>query len=260
MPSASFPDNSSSAYPDCRLLHATSGPRRVGPDRGRAPVDHRPGDPDRCAALAVGADVVDATAGCNEGVVPRGGDLRPGHQPDRGPLHDLRQPHQRVRRLTRRPGSPDARSTTSASSTGSRRFAPADIGLDQFLDLNEGVGGFDRNGLHQAGRSVADPERARRPLYRTGRINSGSGGIPDVPIVDIRNYVDDEVNVHQYANTYMFRARLLRTNGTFANQVMFRARGGANTKADGGHRAGDALRLARPDRRRHLGSPAVARR
>jgi hypothetical protein len=52
-----------------------------------------------------------------------------------------------------------------------------------------------------------------------------------IPVIDARTYVDDEINVHQYVNTYSFRARLLRTQGTYANQVMFRAKGGQNVAA-----------------------------
>ncbi len=104
------------------------------------------------------------------------------------------------------------------------------ITIKQFLDLNQGIGGFDNDGNLVASRSVADPE-ALAIAYRTGRINQTLGGFADVPIVDIREYVDDEVNVHQYLNTFITRARLIAAHGTADNQVMFRAKGGQNVNA-----------------------------
>jgi hypothetical protein len=74
---------------------------------------------------------------------------------------------------------------------------------------------------------VADPA-ALEAAYRTGRINQGAGGFAAVPIIDVRNYADVGVNVHQYIYTYETRARLRRTRGTAANQVMWRAQGGQN--------------------------------
>ena len=61
------------------------------------------------------------------------------------------------------------------------------ISVDQFLDLNQGIGGFDDNGDPRPQRSVADPTPWLSPTA-PGRINQGTGGYPDVPVVDIRSY------------------------------------------------------------------------
>ena len=47
-------------------------------------------------------------------------------------------------------------------------------------------------------------------------------------MIDIRNYSDNEVNVHQYVNTFRMRARLDRFGGDHDNHVMFRATGGTS--------------------------------
>ena len=52
-----------------------------------------------------------------------------------------------------------------------------DLSVGEFLDLNEGVGGFDDNGNRRPQRTVAN-EQALAIAYRTGRINAGSGGVP----------------------------------------------------------------------------------
>ena len=104
-----------------------------------------------------------------------------------------------------------------------------DITLDEFLDLNQDVGGFNDDGTAVAQRSVANPD-ALEIAYRTGRIDQGAGAIPTVPIIDTRDYVDDDADVHQSINSYVMRARLDRTNGTHANQVMFRASGSSNVQ------------------------------
>ena len=208
MPGASFPDSSQPNYPDCRLLNAyfATADGQTLTDEQKIAI-HGMADPNSCAALGAGADVVNATEGCDESVVgPL--DLQPGHQPRRRPLHALGQHGQHLRP---RPGdrlrAPHARQRRRP--VRPRRAAAGAITSKQFLDLNEAIGGYDNNGNLVAQRSVADPE-ALAIAYRTGRINQTAGGFTDVPMVDVRDYVDDEVNVHQYLNTYIIRARLDR--------------------------------------------------
>ena len=65
------------------------------------------------------------------------------------------------------------------------------ISVDQFLDLNERVGGFDidANILPPGGRTVADLEAARI-AYQTGRLTNTGGGLSRSPIIDYRAYND----------------------------------------------------------------------
>ncbi len=71
LPSASFPDNSSPDYPDCRLLSAyfsTPSGSALTSDQRMAIIGMA--GPNNCAGLAAGADVVNASEGCIESVVP----------------------------------------------------------------------------------------------------------------------------------------------------------------------------------------------
>jgi hypothetical protein len=109
---------------------------------------------------------------------------------------------------------------------GLRALQEGAITVDQFLDLNEKVGGYDNDGKPRPERAVADPA-ALATAYRTGRINSGDGGLARVPILDVRPYSDfPQIDIHTYIHSYIVRERLRRANGTAANQVMWRAAGG----------------------------------
>lgn len=57
------------------------------------------------------------------------------------------------------------------------------ITVDQLLDLNGRIGGFDADTNLVAGRMVADLQ-AVRTAYRTGRLTRGGGGLKDVPTID----------------------------------------------------------------------------
>ncbi|MFF0270883.1 DUF6351 family protein [Kribbella sp. NPDC004536] len=90
----------------------------------------------------------------------------------------------------------------------------------QFLDLNASIGGFDADANLVPSRTVADPQ-AVRTAYRTGRLTNGGGGLKDVPIIDYRAYYDTQSygDIHLRYHTFSMRARLLKANGTAANQV-----------------------------------------
>ncbi|RII17673.1 hypothetical protein DSC45_12295 [Streptomyces sp. YIM 130001] len=95
------------------------------------------------------------------------------------------------------------------------------IDVDQFIDLNRNIGGFDDDAKPVAERTVADP-KAVRTAYRTGRMLNGGAGLADVPIIDYRDYTDDAAggDIHMRFHSFSTRARLDKANGTHANQVM----------------------------------------
>jgi hypothetical protein len=95
------------------------------------------------------------------------------------------------------------------------------ITKEQFLDLNEKVGGFDNDGNVKAGRTVGDLI-AIRAAYRSGRLTSGGGGLATTPIVDIRGYHDDDPmgNIHIRFHSFTLRERLIKANGHADNQIM----------------------------------------
>ena len=93
------------------------------------------------------------------------------------------------------------------------------ITADQFLDLNERIGGYDTDGNVVPTRSVADPE-AVRLAYETGRINTGGGSLGSIPIIDVRNYRDPWGDVHDRVRSFSMRARLVAANGHADNHVI----------------------------------------
>jgi hypothetical protein len=107
---------------------------------------------------------------------------------------------------------------------GLRAFNDGAISFEQFADLNEHVGGHDIDGNIVATREVADPE-ALKIAYHSGRVNEGSGGLAEIPIVDLRSYLDvpyadGTSDVHDAYRSGVTRARLIAANGNASNQVI----------------------------------------
>ena len=95
------------------------------------------------------------------------------------------------------------------------------ITVDQFLAINESVGGYDKDARFVAARTVADTE-ATRQAYQTGRLTNGGGGLKDIPIIDYRAYSDDNAigDIHLRYHSFSMRERLKKANGDADNQVM----------------------------------------
>jgi hypothetical protein len=93
------------------------------------------------------------------------------------------------------------------------------ISAEQFLELNQNMGGYNDQGSISAGRMEGDAE-ALRIAYATGQVNSGAGGLALVPIIDIRVYADTVPDIHDEYRSFVTRARLAATNGSSDNQVM----------------------------------------
>lgn len=226
IPSASFPDNSQPNYPDCRLLESyfATGPGSALTDDQKRAVTGL-AVPEGCVPLGAGADVVNASEGCLESVVPASIIYDPVTNPTgiRCTLWDSM-----VNVYGKDPSTGKARRTFDNVGVqyGLRALEDGDITLDEFLDLNEGVGGYDDDGVIVPQRAVADTQ-ALAIAYRTGRIDQGAGGIPGVPVIDMRFYQDDEANVHQSINGFITRERWRDAYGG-ANQIMFRGPGGGS--------------------------------
>lgn len=94
------------------------------------------------------------------------------------------------------------------------------ITVDQFLDLNEKIGGYDHDGGYRVERSVADLP-AVEAAYRTGRLTNGGGGLASTPVIDYRAYYDEATNgdIHVRYHTNSMRERLRAANGSVANHV-----------------------------------------
>ena len=90
------------------------------------------------------------------------------------------------------------------------------ISVDEFLQLNEKIGGLDVDGNYIAARSAANLKGVEI-AYRDGVVDSGQN--LTLPIIDIRNYLDDVANIHTRIRTFAKLDRLQMTNGTIANEV-----------------------------------------
>jgi hypothetical protein len=90
------------------------------------------------------------------------------------------------------------------------------ISVDEFLDLNEKIGGLDVDGNYIAARSAANLKGVEI-AYRDGVVDSGQN--LTLPIIDTRNYLDDVANIHTRIRTFAKLDRLQMTNSTIANEV-----------------------------------------
>ena len=102
-----------------------------------------------------------------------------------------------------------------------------------FLDINAQVGGFDVDGNPVDRRTAMKaPANVVRAWYAQGRVTSGSGGLPQVPIID-RNLWANNFEVHHSVFSHFTRNRLLSSNGTDGNQVLWIGPAGARSSIDG---------------------------
>jgi len=111
---------------------------------------------------------------------------------------------------------------------GLKALSAGTITVDQFLDLNEKIGGFDSDGTPTAAsgavraqRSVADAATLPK-AYASGRMLYGGWGLKDVPIIDYRLYEERNADgaFHLRHHSFIVRERLKKANGSAANQVM----------------------------------------
>lgn len=94
------------------------------------------------------------------------------------------------------------------------------ISVDEFLDLNEKIGGNDIDGGFTSQRAVGDPI-ALRAVYESGLMNSGGGGLANVPILHSRSYTDAVGDIHDRHRDLAIRARLQKANGRSDNQIIW---------------------------------------
>lgn len=96
------------------------------------------------------------------------------------------------------------------------------ITTQQFIDLNQNIGGFDNNGNFVPTRAIGDLG-AIKIAYQSDRVVYTGLGMRRTPIIDYRAYEDlapSSIDQHQREQSFMTRARLLATNGDFDNEVM----------------------------------------
>lgn len=103
------------------------------------------------------------------------------------------------------------------------------ITVEQFVSLNESVGGMGIDGNRTAARSEASLDAIER-AYATGRINMMTGGLAWIPVIEIRNYTDPTGDFHERYRSAIIRERMLAAYGNADTHVSWTgANIGANT-------------------------------
>jgi hypothetical protein len=102
---------------------------------------------------------------------------------------------------------------------GLRALVSGAITPEEFVTLNEKIGGTDTDSNRRAARSSADLA-ALDIAYRAGIVSSGKN-LGKLPIIDSRGY--DEQGIHYIWRSFSERARIEAANhGNHGNQVMWR--------------------------------------
>ncbi|MFI5626149.1 DUF6351 family protein [Nocardioides sp. NPDC051685] len=100
---------------------------------------------------------------------------------------------------------------------GLQALESGEILPEQFVDLNEKVGGLDIDWNWQPQRSTADPA-ALEIAYRSGRVSYPKEAAK-VPIVDLRG--SSNLEIHTDFHSYAMRARIDQANGGHGNQIIW---------------------------------------
>lgn len=100
---------------------------------------------------------------------------------------------------------------------GLQALQSGEILPEQFVDLNEKVGGLDIDWNWQPQRSEADPA-ALEIGYRSGRVTYPREAAK-VPIIDLRG--SSNLEIHTDFHSYAMRARLDQANGNHDNQIIW---------------------------------------
>ena len=99
------------------------------------------------------------------------------------------------------------------------------ITTTQFLNLNEGIGGFDQDANYVSQRSIGDVGAIKR-IQQTAISLGGSGGLASIPVFDTSLLLDEDVIYHYQWYHFAVRERMIEANGNADNHVMWR--GGPN--------------------------------
>jgi hypothetical protein len=100
---------------------------------------------------------------------------------------------------------------------GLQALESGEILPEQFVDLNEHVGGLDIDWNWQPQRSEADPA-ALEIAYRSGRVTYPREAAK-VPIIDLRG--TSNLEIHSDFHSYAMRQRLIQANGHADNQIIW---------------------------------------
>jgi hypothetical protein len=94
---------------------------------------------------------------------------------------------------------------------------------EQFVALNEGIGGYDQDANYVKNRVAANTDALKR-AYQSGLILSGGGGLSSIPVMDVSGIMRDEAGYHYQWFHFAMRDRMQQANGDTANHVMWRGK------------------------------------
>jgi hypothetical protein len=138
------------------------------------------------------------------------------------------------------PGSPAAKDTRDNSGIqyGLGALLAGKITAEEFVTLNEVIGGTDRDTTPRAQRSTADGD-ALETAYRSGIVASGAN-LANAPIIDMRGWDDSLITtppgsipfvtlfgIHHQWYSWALRDRITRDAGDAGNQALWRFARGA---------------------------------
>lgn len=229
IPSATFPDapTVSDAVTDCALMEQFfAGPGAAfTAAQQQAIVGFQ--DPTTCESWTLTfANRLTATGSCNSGdisaddVIPLSAEWNPTTNPG-GIKCSLTQ--QLANQLGIDPTTGFANSFVDNVGVqyGLAALNDGAITPDQFILLNQEIGGFDVTGAPQSARTVASPQ-ALAAAYRDGLVLSGNLGLRTTPIIDERNDLDQAGlpnDIHTTQWSFAVRSRLA-SNGDAGNGVI----------------------------------------
>ena len=218
--SVPFPDHLSIApgVTDCGLLTAFygSGGSDWTPEQRQAVNGH--GSPDTCTSWVTSfLATIDPTTGC---ALPAEQVYDPAGNPDgaRCTLTDSN-----VNLLGTDPATGFAARPLDNVGVqyGLDALASGVITVDQFLDLNATIGGYDVDGTIVPERHRADEDQLAR-LYATGRVNSGGGDLRRIPVLTLDVYTDPSGDIHDRFRAFTLLERTRLEDGRRSpNQVLW---------------------------------------
>jgi hypothetical protein len=254
LPTASFPDAFTNTAPsDCALLLrylATPAGSTLTAEQRRAVGGHRTFESCQAWALSF-ANRIDAQAAC-PAIVPRDTIWDPVTNP--GGVRCNLTEHVKTQLGVEADGFAPLLYANDGVQYGLGALQDGTITIDQFLDLNEGIGGYDRHGSPQAGRSVPDPAATAR-VVETGLAAAGTGGLAYTPTIDLRTYTDTFADIHTSYWSVALHERLVRDGADPRIHARWITPPGVNRQAEALDAMEAWLTAIEADHRR--GSPAA---
>jgi uncharacterized tannase-like protein DUF6351 len=222
IPGVSFPDVTTTLGPvtDCRLLDNFFTANGTLFNTAQMTAISGFGDYTTCKSWdATFANRITATDSC-DAAIPVSARYDPVTKPNGVKCSAA---EQLVNQLGRNPKTGFVRSTLDNVGVqyGLAALASGAISPEQFVSLNQGIGGYDVAGKPVAQRSQADP-RALNAAYSDDLLMSGGLGLATTPIIDQRldlDFAGFGNDIHTTEWSYVIRQRMIE-HGTAANQVI----------------------------------------